>query len=126
MPLNSGQVLECPGHLLAGDVMRLHAGDVPAIEQNAAVLRRIEPGDRVAQGGLSAAIGADQAEELASLDAEVNTGDCSEATEPALEPPALEHRRRCRRRCDGRWSRRGLLTRRSLPHARRAIFRRTR
>jgi hypothetical protein len=47
-------------------------GDPAAVHQHLAIARRLEPGDHPQQGGLAATRGADQADELAAADLEVD------------------------------------------------------
>ena len=57
-----------------------------------AALRRIEAGDGVGEGGLAAAVGADQAEDLAALDPHIDAVQRDDAAEAPLDGPAFEHR----------------------------------
>ena len=59
-----------------------HAGKVRAVEQDAALVRRLEAGEQAQQRGLAAAGGTEQREELALVDVErqaVDRGEVAEA-----------------------------------------------
>ena len=65
------------------------ARDVLAVEQDAALVRRLEAGEQAQQRGLAAAGRAEQREELALEDVErqaVDRGDAAEALADGLEP----------------------------------------
>ena len=100
MPLNSARFWKVRATPQPRHRMRRHAGDVVAFEHDAALLRRVEAGDRVGQRGLAAAVGADQAEDLAAADLQVHAGQRHQAAEAALDLLDLQHCRACGRvRC---------------------------
>ena len=66
--------------------MRQHAGDVLAVEQDAARVRRLEAGQHAQQRGLAAAARPEQSEELAGLDLERQMVDRHHATEAFGHP----------------------------------------
>ena len=53
--------------------MRLELGDVPLVEDDGAIARLLEPGDAGERRALAAARGAEQGQELAVLDRDVQT-----------------------------------------------------
>ncbi len=57
-------------HHVDGPLMRQHRRDVAAVEQDAALVRRLETGEHAQQRGLAAAARAQQREELAGPDVE--------------------------------------------------------
>ena len=57
-------------HHVDRPLVRQHVGDVPAVEQDAALVRRLEAGEHAQQRGLAAAAGAEQRKELAGPDVE--------------------------------------------------------
>src|SRR5207253_6809706 len=81
------------------------AADVPVAEVHAAVVERDEAGERVEEGGLARAVGADDAETLPRSDAHAHRVDGADAAEadgdlPALESAGPGDRGRRRRRGD--------------------------
>ena len=59
------ELLEGAGHAAAGDAVGPHAGDLAAVEEDAAGVERLEAGDQVEQRGLAGAVGPDDADDLA-------------------------------------------------------------
>jgi hypothetical protein len=92
MPLNSARFWKVRATPLARHLVRLHAGDLGAVQQDAALLWRVEPGDGIDQRCLAAAVGAHQAEDLAAVDAQVHAGHGHQATEAALNALAFKDR----------------------------------
>ena len=58
----------------AGDAVGAQAGDVVAVEEDAAGVERLEAGDQVEQRGLAGAVRADDAEDLALVHVEGDVG----------------------------------------------------
>ena len=75
------------------EVARAHAGDGPSVEPHLALARRQLAEDAVEQGRLAAAVGADDAEDLALAHLEGNAVDRSDAAEALLDVGDFEHRR---------------------------------
>jgi hypothetical protein len=59
-------------HAFAGDDVRLHAADVLAVERDLALARLEQARDRAERGGLARAVRADEGDDLALLDVEVD------------------------------------------------------
>ncbi len=73
--------------MLTGRAMRRHAGHVLAVDQDAAGVGRLEAGQQAQQRGLAAARAAQQGEQLAAFDVEIDAvdgGDRAEALGDAL------------------------------------------
>ena len=68
-------------HHVDRPLMRQHRRDVPAVEQDAALVRRLETGEHAQQRGLAAAARAEQREELAGADVERQPVDRAETAE---------------------------------------------
>ena len=66
--------------------VRRHADDVPAVEQDAAAVRRLEAGQHAQQRGLAAAGGPEQGEELVLADVERDAVDRREPAEALGDP----------------------------------------
>ena len=66
------QVLEGARETEPRQLVRGHAGDVLAGEQDAPAARRVETGDHVEQRGLAGAVRADHGKDLAGLDCEAH------------------------------------------------------
>ena len=62
--LEQPHVLECSGHPAPRDLVRVDAPDRLAEEQDVTLVRRVDPGDHVEEGGLSCPIRADHAQDL--------------------------------------------------------------
>ena len=92
MPLNSARFWNVRATPRRADRVRRHAGDVAAVEQDVAPLRRIKAGDRVGERRLAAAVRADEAEDLAALDPHVDAVQRDDATKAPLNGSTFEHR----------------------------------
>ena len=98
-PAEQCQVLEGAGDAEARDPVRAHAGYVLALEQDFAVLRREEAGNRVEESGFSAAVRAHEAEDFAAPQVERHALERLQAAEAARNPVANQQmiRRPCAR-----------------------------
>ena len=56
----------------AGDLVRRHPGDVAPVEADDAGIRRQRAGDQIQRGGLAGAVGAEQADDLAGVDRQID------------------------------------------------------
>src|SRR5207245_9033130 len=88
--------LERPHQATSGDLVRPEAGDVLAVEDDRAPGRSQDPGQQVETGRLAGAVGADQADDLALVDGEVDAVDGGQATEEPGEITGLEERHEVR------------------------------
>src|SRR5208283_5284727 len=86
------EVLKGAGDTEARHEMRLGSGDIAPLIENATALRRVEAGDGVDEGGLAAAVGTHQSENLARRDGERNALQRLEPTERAVDLLALQPR----------------------------------
>ena len=75
------ELLEGARDAAAGDAVGPQAGDLAAVEEDAAGVGRLEAGDQVEQRRLAGAVGADDAEDLALVDIEGDVGVGGEAAE---------------------------------------------
>src|ERR687884_197474 len=66
----------------AGDAVGRQPGDPPAVVDDRARRRLLEPGNDVEQGRLAGAVRTDHADDLARLDVEGHAGQRDDATEP--------------------------------------------
>src|SRR5207244_5628385 len=90
--LEEADVLErAPDSALRERVRRL-AGDVLAVEHDAAAARPVDTGEHVEEGRLARTVGADQARHGAALDREVDVVDGDETAELLAQPSRLEQR----------------------------------
>ena len=78
-------------------LVRQHMGDVLAVEQDAALVRRLEAGEHSQQRGLAAAAGAEQREKLAGPDVERQPVHRAEIAEFLADALDAEQRRMSRR-----------------------------
>src|SRR6185369_12792216 len=83
-------------------LFRRDAGQRPAVEEQFALVGRIETGDQAQDGGLAAARGAEQREELAGLDVERHFLESFERAEALGDPADFEQGHELPRR--NRWS----------------------
>ena len=72
------------------DLVRLGAGDLLALEPDLALGRGVDAGHRVEAGRLAGAVGADQAEDLAAADLEVDVVEGHDAAEAQRDVVDLE------------------------------------
>ena len=79
--LEKAHVLEGAHQAVTGHLMAGLAGDLVAIQPDAAPGGPVEPADAVEDGGLAGAVGADDAEDLAIGDVEADVVDGGEAAE---------------------------------------------
>ena len=79
------QVLEGAGDAKGCDLVRRHPGDVAAVQQNAADLRRKETRDGVGQRRFSAAVRSDKTEYLPALNAQVDACQRDQSAKTALQ-----------------------------------------
>ena len=86
-------VLERARHAQAGDLVRLLADQVVAVEGHAAFLRLVDARQHVEDRGLAGAIGADDREELALADLEADAVDRGDAREPQHDVADVDDRR---------------------------------
>ena len=91
-------VLKGAGDAEPGDLVRRDLGDVAALEEQLARGRVVEPRDQVEDRRLAGAVGADDGEDLALLDAEAHAVDCLEAAE--LQRDAVDREEAHRLRSD--------------------------
>ena len=92
-------------HHVDRPLVRRHRRDVLAVEQDAALVRRLEAGEHAQQRGLAAAGGAEQRKELAGADVERDVIDRAETAEflrHALDAQQRPIPARCRRDLRGR------------------------
>src|SRR5437899_2995159 len=100
--LEGGHLLEERGELkrphqpAPGDLMRSQPRDVLAVEDDGAPRRSQEPAQEVEAGRLAGPVGADQADDLALVDGEVDAVDGGQATEEPGEITGLEERHEVR------------------------------
>ena len=94
--LEGGHLLEERGELkrphqpAPGDLMRSQPRDVLAVEDDGAPRRSQEPAQEVEAGRLAGPVGADQADDLALVDGEVDAVDGGQATEEPGEMPGAD------------------------------------
>ena len=103
--------LEGAGDAARGDLARRQAGDVGAVAQHAAVLRCYLPGDDVDQRRLAGAVGADQPQDLAGLEAQRHAIERAQAGELDRDLQGFEGRYGHRRSAGEALGRRGGATR---------------
>ena len=89
-------VLERARDAHAGDLVRRHAGDVAILVEQAPRGRLVEPRDHVEDRRLAGAVGADDGEDLALADLEIDVVDRLEAAEVERETVDLEVAHRLR------------------------------
>ena len=81
-------------HAGLSDAMRLPAGDVGAVEDDAPAGRRLHAADRLQQRRLAGPVRADEGDDLALVDRERDSGDCRESAEPLFDVGQFEDRHR--------------------------------